>query len=89
MCDIVDLVLVDKLLCDDPGCVGDDLVDPATVPHTLATLGVGHDGWGLVFFDEGVGSDANNEMDDRERQFGLAKLEGMAGRNFNTAKHKI
>lgn len=39
MRDVVDLVAVDEGLVDDPGRVGDDLIDPAAVARGFQSIG--------------------------------------------------
>lgn len=78
MRDIVDLVLIQKRLINNPWRVRNNFIRPSTMPDCFTTLGVGH-GWGrLVLRTENIRANANHEMNLGKGKFGLAKLQGMA-----------
>ena len=78
MGDVIDLVLFQKGVINDPRSIFDDLVDPSTVPDRFTALGMGHDGAALVLLAQVVGAHANEEVHLRKGEFGLPELEGMA-----------
>jgi hypothetical protein len=75
--DVIDLILLEEGVVDDPRGIVDDLVDPAAVAGGFAALGMGHDGAALVLLAELVGADADEEVDLRKGELGLAELEGV------------
>lgn len=78
MRDIVNLVLIQKRLINNPRCVRDNLVRPSTMPDCFTALGVGHS-WGrLVLRTKNIRANANHEMNLGKGKLGLAKLQGMA-----------
>lgn len=78
MRDIINLPLFDKVLIDLPRRVLDDFVDPPDVPHRLVPLFGRKDGVRLVLFDEGRGTDPDEEVDRGEHEFALPQLEHVA-----------
>lgn len=61
--DVVDLVLLEEVGCDDPGAVGDDLVDPFAVTYALSALSRRQNGQTLALVCLGVARDADYELD--------------------------
>lgn len=51
---IIDLMFVHPGLIDDPRCIRQDLVCPATMPHSFASFRMGHGRSGLVLRAEFV-----------------------------------
>ena len=82
MRDIIDPVLVYKLLGDDPWRVGHDFVDPSAMPRRLAPFDVGHDRRRFMLRDEQVGADAHDQVHSRERKFCLAELQRMSAHTY-------
>jgi len=78
MGDVIDLVLFQKGVVDDPRSIFDNLVDPSTVPDRFAALRMGHDRAALVLLAQLVGANPNEEVHLRKREFGLPELESVA-----------
>jgi len=74
MSDVVDLVLLDKLWCEDPGGLRDDFIYPFAVANALAPLTVVHYGVSLVLASKFIGTDPNQQTGGWERKLGLTEL---------------
>lgn len=78
MGDVIDLVLFQKGVIDDPGSILENMVDPSTVPDRLAAFRMGHDRAALVLLAQFVGTNPNEEVYLRKGEFGLPELESVA-----------
>lgn len=77
MGDVIDLVLFQKGIINDPGSIFDNLVDPSTVPGRFAALCMVHDCAALVLLAQLVGANADEEVNLRKGEFCLPELESV------------
>jgi hypothetical protein len=75
---IINLPLINKSLIDRPRRVFNNLIAPLDVAYGLVAFRGGEDWVGLVFADEGGGTDADEEVDGGEGELALAELEHVA-----------
>lgn len=75
---VVDIVLVEESLVNDPGSVGNHLVDPTALTDGFASLGVRHGGGRLVTCAQVVRAHADQELHFGERELGLTQLQSMS-----------
>lgn len=66
MSNIINPPLLQKRVCEDPRCVRDDFVHPATMTDALASFGEFHHGVGFVGFYYFVAADTDEEMNGGE-----------------------
>ena len=78
MSNVVNLVLVKKLICDNPRTVLHDLVDPLAMPYSLGSLFARQYGETLTLVGLLIAGDTDKQVDVREGLLGLFKLAHVA-----------
>ena len=77
MGDVIDLVLLQKGVVNDPRSIFDNLVNPSTVASRFAAFCMAHDCAALVLLAQLVGANADEEVNLRKGEFCLPELESV------------
>lgn len=78
MGNVVDVVLIQELRCDNPRAIWNDLVDPFAVSDGFGALGTSEDGEAFPFMCFCIASNADDKENVRERGLGLFQLSHMS-----------
>uniref|UniRef100_A0A0A9F4L5 Uncharacterized protein n=1 Tax=Arundo donax TaxID=35708 RepID=A0A0A9F4L5_ARUDO len=78
MSNIVNLVLINEFLSEDPGSIRNDLINPLAVAQGLVSLVLSHDGLAFVSVGEVVVAASDEQIGVGEQLLGLLEGAGVA-----------